>query len=326
MKTKLKLENLLGVLSESTRDTLLATEGVSLSDELYVKRVSLTADQATINAERAVEGYVSTRDVDRDNEVLDPGGVVLDAYKQNPVVLWAHDYSQPPIAKAEWIRADEYGVKSRRVYAETERGEEVWQLIKGGFLRTTSVGFLPIKRVWKGDPEWAAAVERLNTKWGVDLEKSGAQVITTKWAMLEYSDVPVPANPYALNTAVGKGLVISDELKAALGVEPVDEPTPDPEAESELAEKSESIVEPIVETPEPEPDVVVSGPVVARYVPQPAPPAPAPVPPDPSRITVVRTVKAARPLIVSPITPAPSREYDIAGMARETLAQLRGRV
>jgi len=319
MKTKLKLENLLGVLSESTRDTLLATEGVSLSDELYVKRVSLTADQATINAERAVEGYVSTRDVDRDNEVLDPGGVVLDAYKQNPVVLWAHDYSQPPIAKAEWIRADEYGVKSRRVYAETERGEEVWQLIKGGFLRTTSVGFLPIKRVWKGDPEWGAAVERLNTKWGVDLEKSGAQVITTKWAMLEYSDVPVPANPYALNTAVGKGLVISEELKRALGVEPVEET----ETEAEPVEKSEGVEETPAETPEVE--VVVNGPVVARYTPT-APAAPAPTLPDPSRITVVRTVKAARPLIVSPITPAQAREYDIAGMARETLAQLRGRV
>jgi HK97 family phage prohead protease len=314
MQTKLKLDNLLRVLPSGTREALLATEGFSFDEEHYVKRVSLTADQATINAERAVEGYVSTRDVDRDNEVLDPGGVVLDAYKQNPVVLWAHDYMQPPIAKAEWIRADEYGVKSRRVYAETERGEEVWQLIKGGFLRTTSVGFLPIKRVWKGDPEWGAAVERLNTKWGVDLEKSGAQVITTKWAMLEYSDVPVPANPYALNTAVGKGLVISDELKAALGVE--------------SAEESEPVEEPALETPPetPEVELVVNGPVVARYMPPAAPPAPAPTPPDPARVAVVRTVKAARPLIVSPITPVTTREYDIAGMARETLAQLHGRV
>lgn len=320
MQIKLKLQNLLGVLPESTRETLLATEGLSLSDDLYVKRATLTAEPTTINAERAVEGYVSTRDVDRDKEVLDPAGVVLDAYKQNPVVLWAHDYSQPPIAKAEWIRADDYGVKSRRVYAETERGEEVWQLIKGGFLRTTSVGFLPLKRVWKGEPEWSGVVERLNTKWGTDLEKAGAEVITTKWAMLEYSDVPVPANPYALNTAVGKGLIISEELQRALGVTPA-------ETNEQVEEESKTTDEFNDDTlPQPaDVDVLVKGPVVTRYVPPPPPPAPAPAPPDPSLLPVVRLVKAAKPLIVASVTPA-QREYDIAHMAHEALAQLRGRV
>ncbi len=320
MQIKVKLQNLLGVLPESTRETLLATEGLSLSDDLYVKRATLTAEPTAINAERAVEGYVSTRDVDRDKEVLDPAGVVLDAYKQNPVVLWAHDYSQPPIAKAEWIRADEYGVKSRRVYAETERGEEVWQLIKGGFLRTTSVGFLPLKRVWKGEPEWSGVVERLKTKWGTDLDKAGAEVITTKWAMLEYSDVPVPANPYALNTAVGKGLVISEELKRALGVTPV-------ETDEQVGEESKTTDEFDDETP-PQPvdvDVLVKGPVVTRYVPPLPPPAPAPAPPDPSSTPVVRLVKAAKPLVVATVAPA-GREYDIAHMAHEALAQLRGRV
>jgi len=36
--------------------------------------------------------------------------------------------------------------------------------------------------------------------------------IYTKWILLEHSDVPIPSNINALNIAVGKGLVISEDL------------------------------------------------------------------------------------------------------------------
>lgn len=218
MKRLMKLCRLINVLPDEVREHL--NELVAdVGDDLIVKRTTTVSDPITIDAERVVEGYISTREVDRDREVLDPAGADLSLYKLNPVVLWAHDYSQPPIAKTLWIRADDYGVKARRVYAETDRANEIWQLVKGGFLRTTSVGFIPLKRVFRSDPEWSDTVRKLNEKWGVDLEKAGAEIITTKWALLEYSDVPVPANPYALNTAIGKGLNISDDLLAQLGVD-----------------------------------------------------------------------------------------------------------
>lgn len=222
MKTKLKLSKLLNCLPQATQEALRNLEGFSVDDpELEVKRLAAVAEIKKLETgERAVERYVSTRDVDRDTEVLDPQGAVLDQFKLAPQVLWAHNYAEPPIGKAEWIRADEYGLKSKTIYAETERAEEVWQLIQGGFLKTASVGFIPIKRIWKGDVDWGATVAKYNAKWDTDLENAGATAITTKWLLLEYSDVPVPANINALTYAVAKSLQLSEGLIDQLGIEP----------------------------------------------------------------------------------------------------------
>jgi len=220
LDTALRLERLKQVLPAETREALEAEGLFDATEPVYVKRLAVVAEiKGLQEGERAVERYISTRDVDRDMEVLDPAGAILDQFKLAPQVLWAHDYSLPPIGKAEWVRVDDYGLRSKTVYAETARAEEVWQLIKGGFLATASVGFIPVKRVWKGDADWAGIVQKYNAKWETDLEKAGAQAITTKWLLLEYSDVPVPANPNALITAVAKGEVsITEDLLEELNL------------------------------------------------------------------------------------------------------------
>jgi HK97 family phage prohead protease len=219
MKTNLKLSNLLPCLSPDVREGIEAADGFDGS--VNIKRMSVKAVTEKLEeGERAVVRYISTRDVDRDNEVLVPGGMVSSDYEKNPVVMWAHDYSLPPIGKSEWLKTDKQGIKSKTVYAETERAEEVWQLIKQGFLQTASVGFMPMERVWRGEQGWVKLVNDLNAKWDIDLEKAGAQVITTKWQLLEYSDVPIPANPNALTIQVAKGLALSEDMVHQLGIEP----------------------------------------------------------------------------------------------------------
>ncbi len=222
MKVKMKLSRLLNSLPAETREALETDlQGFSIQpDAAEIKRLSVIAEiKSLAEGERAVERYISTRDVDRDNEVLDPKGAILTQFKLAPQVLWAHDYATPPIGKAEWVKADDYGLLSKTVYATTERAEEVWQLIKGGFLATASVGFIPLKRVWSGDSDWVATVNDYNAKWSTDLEKAGCRVITTKWILVEYSDVPVPANPHALITAIAKGMSVSDALQDQLGLD-----------------------------------------------------------------------------------------------------------
>ena len=48
--------------------------------------------------EQAITFVFSTDDVDRHGDVI--GGWVLDSYRENPVLLWAHDYRQPTIGRA----------------------------------------------------------------------------------------------------------------------------------------------------------------------------------------------------------------------------------
>jgi len=159
--------------------------------------------------ERTITATISTGIVDRENEVLLPKGAEFEQYLKNPVVLWAHSYKDTPIAKAQWIKKGSKYIQAKAKFADTVKAEEIYQLYKGGFLKAFSVGFLPKEThsptpdEIKKHPEWAEA-----------------HLIYDKWELLEFSAVPVPANPEALAVAV-KELNVSAETQEELGIEEV---------------------------------------------------------------------------------------------------------
>lgn len=147
--------------------------------------------------ENTLTAYVSTAARDRGDEVLEPGGADLKQFKANPVVLFAHNYHEPPIGKALWIKKDANGIIAKVKFATTEFAQEIFTLFKEGFMKAFSVGFIP--------KEWEDG----------DGKKSPRRTYK-KWELLEFSAVPVPANPEALMLAMEKGLHISDTLKKEL--------------------------------------------------------------------------------------------------------------
>ncbi len=154
--------------------------------------------------EREVLQYVSTRDIDREAEILDPDGVVLTEFKKAPQVLWGHDYSQPPIGSDRVIEKDGYGVRAITKYAETEMGNDVWMLRRDGHLNTSSVGFVPMKTTRRGEDGWDALTKKLAAKWAMDVVKfEKVDAVISKWLLLEHSDVSVPANINARTIAIG---------------------------------------------------------------------------------------------------------------------------
>lgn len=148
--------------------------------------------------EMTLTATISTGAVDRQKEVLQPDGVDLRHYRKNPVVLWAHDYSMPPIGKAQWAKQQDGGIISKVKFLTTdgkigEFAKEIYQLYKEKFLNAFSVGFIPKE-----------------TKYATDEERADAKkprLTYTKWEMIEFSAVPVPANPEALQMAYSKGLI-----------------------------------------------------------------------------------------------------------------------
>lgn len=155
-----------------------------------LKRIFTTQiDAKDINeADSTLTAYVSTLDRDRMDEVVDPKGVDLRQFKKNPVVLWAHDYTSPPVAKALWVKADDKGIISKMKFADTEFAQDIFKMFKDGFLKAFSIGFMP--------KEWVDG----------DGKKNTPRRTFTKTELLEYSAVPVPANPEALALAMQKGL------------------------------------------------------------------------------------------------------------------------
>ena len=77
--------------------------------------------------ERTVTAFISTSSVDRDKEVLLPKGADFEPYLKNPVVMWAHNYSLPPIAKAIQLKKTFKKISANIKFAETEFAVEVYQ-------------------------------------------------------------------------------------------------------------------------------------------------------------------------------------------------------
>lgn len=217
-KKIMSLIKLLPNLPEEVREKITA---LGLPEDMPALRKEMAkAPESFDEGERAVISYVSTRDIDRDKEIMLPEGCILDDFLLAPQVLWGHDYSEPPIGSDDWIKADKYGIKAKTRYATTDRAEEIWTLKREGHLKTSSVGFIPIESVEKDGPGWAEVIKKLGEKWEVK-PKHFAEVnrIYTKWLLLEHSDVSVPSNPHALTLAVAKGLKISDKTIRELGID-----------------------------------------------------------------------------------------------------------
>jgi len=91
-------------------------------------------------ARRQIEGYASTRDLDRTGEVVEPGAFAesLKDFMSNPVVTYMHDWSNP-IGKVIDVRIDEVGLFIRAEISET--AQKVWKLIEEGILRAFSIGY-----------------------------------------------------------------------------------------------------------------------------------------------------------------------------------------
>lgn len=155
--------------------------------------------------ERTLAWTVSTEARDRDNDRIMQSGWDLKAYLKNPVVMWSHDYSLPPIGRsiATWIEGVDK-TKGRNSPAprlrmlkqftsqdENPDGFKIFKLAEAGFIKTASVGFIP--REAEPDPEFKVG------------ENEEAPFLTPllfrKQELLESSVVSIPSNPEALQSA-----------------------------------------------------------------------------------------------------------------------------
>src|SRR3972149_4360173 len=95
--------------------------------------------------DRSFWAIASTGDVDRHGDIIDPNGWILNNYKKNPIILWAHNHSDLPVAKAEKIKVEDNKLVFKAKFATYEEypfADTIFKLFKGGFLKSFSVGFI----------------------------------------------------------------------------------------------------------------------------------------------------------------------------------------
>lgn len=161
------------------------------------------------------EVIISTGDIDRAGESIDPRGWDLEFYKSNPVVLWAHDYLNLPVGMTESVEQKDGRLIARGKFAPVEANpfaQQVRKLYDAGFVRTASVGFI---------------------------EKERKDNLIIKAELLEWSFVPVPANPFALSTLSKAGIDTEAFITKGLIV-PVNEKPKEKPKEKEKEKPKES--------------------------------------------------------------------------------------
>jgi HK97 family phage prohead protease len=140
---------------------------------------------ADIEAGQGFPWVLSTFDLDRFGERIEPQGWEFKRFMDNPVVEWAHRFDIPAIGKIEGLTVDDEGLHGLVFFNDKSFdafGWSIGQRVKAGVIRAGSVGFRPIEIEI---PDKATA-------------QDGTTLIFRKQELLEFSICNVPANPFAL--------------------------------------------------------------------------------------------------------------------------------
>lgn len=181
------------------------------TQELKQKTFSCETKQVEANV---VDFVITTEDVDRMNERVIAAGCEFENYLKNPIVLFAHNWEMP-IGKCLGLLFDENRIIARTQFfpdlIEDAKMKTAVNLALNGVLKAVSIGFL----------EKEVKYERIGNK---DVRT------ITKWELVEYSVVSVPANPNAVAKTFSSldekaGRVISSEnlSKLTRAIEAIEE-------------------------------------------------------------------------------------------------------
>jgi len=153
-----------------------------MSDLKYITGSVKSADAG------GFEAVITTPRVDTDRESVLPKGIInRDEYLANPLVYWAHEWvynpAAEPIGKATRLDIFDDRIDSAALYAPTAKAQNVRALVAGGFVRKTSIRFDSL-----------------------EMTEIAGTPTHTRWALREYSIVPMPANTDAMITGVKSAL------------------------------------------------------------------------------------------------------------------------
>lgn len=152
---------------------------------------------------RTAKFIISDDGVDRMDERVEQSWD-LKNYEANPIVLWGHDPSQPENVMGNSLgidteKGDDNITRSSSTVKFSAEGlnakaDMVFNMVKAGILRTVSVGFIP--KTFKEDED-------------------GHDILADN-ELLEFSIVPIPANPRAVALGYKEGAISKKDARFML--------------------------------------------------------------------------------------------------------------
>jgi uncharacterized protein len=181
--------------------------GMILRDKPEIGKPVFKAASIKITDEqkRTFDVIASDETPDRYGDIVRAKGWSLQNFRKNPVLLFGHQSSEPPIGTVPQVN-----IKGTQLMAGLqflpegvyEFADTIWRIVLAGALRAVSVGFLPT-----AEPNLIRDEKNDNI--------IGFEYVEQE--LLELSVVPVPANPAAL--ALTKSLQLNREFVKRVFVE-----------------------------------------------------------------------------------------------------------
>lgn len=158
--------------------SVLKTQELRESGVSIPGRLEKAADSDT--DKRALTFVLSDESIDRHGDIIRIDGWDIAQYKANPVMLWGHDQSSLPIARATdvWVEGKRLMARAEFPTADVSQfADRVYRMFVDGFLSAVSIGGIPL--------DW-------------DYDRDADIFVIKQIELLEFSAVAVPANPNAL--------------------------------------------------------------------------------------------------------------------------------
>jgi len=184
-----------------------------------------TQIDADVKPKREAVVTINTIAKDRDGEAVLPEGAILDDYELLKVVLFGHNYAGLGVGKNLWLKIDPhlFSIIARTRYTTAKAnplGEQIYNYRLEEMPIGESIGFVPIEWVEPHDKTWGKHFDQWLDRYKQFMKLHQRDVpddveldrIFTLWIMLEYSDVVIPSNPFAIQNAVEKGLISEKDM------------------------------------------------------------------------------------------------------------------
>ena len=181
-----------------------------------IRSLRLTGGKRSTKASagEAVRFIASTDREARDGDVIDQSSWLLEDYRANPVILWAHDDRTPPIGRAALVDLEGGALVVDIVFdTASELGSQVARQVDEGFLSALSVRWRSAEIVWR---------DTLPEEHPYYSERG---IVYRQNELLEVSVVPVPSDAGALAQRglpeVEPSRLTADELREWVAQQPV---------------------------------------------------------------------------------------------------------
>lgn len=175
---------------------------MNITEILSFDNANIEIKGENLEKENAVIHYITTPDIDRVRDVINPKGGDFSEFEKTRTVFFNHNYFMP-IAKNMWIKSTGEGIRAKTVFSRTPFAREVYLMHKEGILNSWSIGF-DLPRNKQGFIEDGS----------VAFDDANNIRTFNKWKLLEYSSAPLPANPNAVDQA--KSICKSYEMKSEI--------------------------------------------------------------------------------------------------------------